>query len=293
VGDILSGQRSLRQRASDFQERTETAITRGLLVGIFALGLIAQFVKPVGDALEDKVFLGGALFTSVCYALYSSVQRLLTLMTPAVRDRVKSEVFAEEFKEAFKKQDVRISFIGFTSETVHEHIRQNLDTLRTATTGRAKSVKIRIILPDFWEPSVLPGRLTSEGKFVDYPELRADLQGEIRRYRRVLLQRRSNEGIELDVSYKFLPMPAMLKLCIINDRLVFEGHYNFLVKKKYAMTSADPDMIDLLGYESMLTRWHPAGGVDAVEEIERWRDYFEKLWSGSYERESELDLSPP
>lgn len=56
--------------------RAESTITRLFLFAVFGVGLVAQFVKPVGDALQDKVYLGGALLTVVGYVLYAEVQRL-------------------------------------------------------------------------------------------------------------------------------------------------------------------------------------------------------------------------
>lgn len=50
-------------RLKRYQARFEPVVTRVLLVGIFLTGLTAQFVKPVGDALEGKAYLGGALLS--------------------------------------------------------------------------------------------------------------------------------------------------------------------------------------------------------------------------------------
>lgn len=54
----------------------ESFVTRLFLAAVFVVGVVAQFVKPVGDALQDKVYLGGALLTVVGYVLYAEVQRL-------------------------------------------------------------------------------------------------------------------------------------------------------------------------------------------------------------------------
>ncbi|WP_237519804.1 hypothetical protein [Streptomyces sp. HUCO-GS316] len=59
-----SAEAGLGRRLRRFQERFEPLVTRVLLLGIFATGLTAQFIKPVGDALEGKAYLGGALLAS-------------------------------------------------------------------------------------------------------------------------------------------------------------------------------------------------------------------------------------
>lgn len=56
--------------------RAETTLTKGLLLAVFFVGLVAQFVKPVGDALEGKTYIGGALLSIVGYVLYAEVLRL-------------------------------------------------------------------------------------------------------------------------------------------------------------------------------------------------------------------------
>ncbi|MFE2971926.1 hypothetical protein ACFXKC_51905 [Streptomyces sp. NPDC059340] len=56
--------------------RFESAVTRFFLLGIFVVGLTAQFVTPLGEALQGKAFLGGALLSLVAYVLYDAVKDL-------------------------------------------------------------------------------------------------------------------------------------------------------------------------------------------------------------------------
>ncbi|MEJ8635832.1 hypothetical protein [Streptomyces sp. MS2.AVA.5] len=267
---------------SDFQERTESAVTRWLLVAIFGLGLVAQFVKPVGDALQDKAFLGGALLSLIGYALYSSVQRLIAVSKPAVRDRVGSGELAEHLEDAFDERKVRIGFIGYTGETLVDQLARRLERLKTHP-GPTRNVEVRILLPDFWEPNVLPGKLTAEGEVEDDPEFRAYLQSKIKDYRDSLerIKRVLDRAgvVDLEVEFRFFRMPALLKLYLLNDQLVFEGYYNKLEKTDFPFgASADRRILDPQGYNSTLTRWHPSGGKDAMEAIQAWREYFEEVW---------------
>ncbi|MFE2035371.1 hypothetical protein ACFXBB_19380 [Streptomyces scopuliridis] len=261
-------------------------MTRGLLVCIFGLGLVAQFVKPVGDALQGKVYLGGALLSLVCYALYSFVQRLIAVTKPVVRDRVSSGELAAHFDEAFECRSVSIKFIGFTGETLIAQIRRRLERLEVQP-GRTRKVDIRIILPDLWEPTVLPGRLTADGKIEDDRDFRIYLQGKISDYRDGLIEVKDaldrSGVVSLDVDFRFLLMPAALKLYVINEDLVLEGYYNKLKRKPFPPGGAGHEVLDPQGYDSMLTRWHPAGGKDATEAIKEWRAYFDELWTVSRE----------
>ncbi|MFE5106608.1 hypothetical protein [Streptomyces sp. NPDC056663] len=267
---------------SDFQERTETAVTRWLLVGVFALGLVAQFVKPVGDALEGKTFLGGALLSLVAYALYSSVQRLIVLTKPAVRDRVGARELAKDFEEAFRGEStVKIGFVGFTGETLVDHLFPLLERMKRQP-GVTRRVNLQLILPDFWEPTFLPGRVTVDGKVEDDIEFRAFLQGRIREYWDKLQRVKGGldrQGvIDLVVEFRFFRMSAGLKLYLVNDHLALEGYYNKLEKTGFPFSAPSRNVLDPQGYDSMLTRWHSSGGKDATDAIKAWQEYFQELW---------------
>ncbi|MEV8546159.1 hypothetical protein [Streptomyces sp. NPDC051572] len=58
-------------------KKAEVLIVRILLSVTFALGLLAQFVPKVGDALQGATFLGGALLSFVGFALYSVLRDAL------------------------------------------------------------------------------------------------------------------------------------------------------------------------------------------------------------------------
>ncbi|MGW8887267.1 hypothetical protein [Streptomyces sp. NPDC055749] len=273
---------------SDFQERAEVAVTRWLLVGIFALGLVAQFVKPVGDALQDKAFLGGALLSLVGYVLYSSVQRLIVLTKPPVEKRVSARDLSRDFEDAFAEPTVSIDFIGFTGETVVAQIFPVLERLKSHP-GAVRRVVVRMILPDFWESTSLPGRITREGVVEDDPEFRAFLQRKIGDYRNDLMRvkggLRDRGVVHLEVDFRVFRMTPGLKLYLVNGDLAFEGYYNRLDKSDFPATSADRKILDPQGYDSMLTRWHPSGGKDAIHAIKAWREYFDELWVLSREPE--------
>ncbi|MFJ4711618.1 hypothetical protein [Streptomyces sp. NPDC088785] len=52
-----------------FKDRFEPAIVRTLPAVVHVTGLLAQFVRPLGDALEGSACLGGALLGLVGYVL--------------------------------------------------------------------------------------------------------------------------------------------------------------------------------------------------------------------------------
>ncbi|MFD7945365.1 hypothetical protein [Streptomyces sp. NPDC059744] len=258
----------------------ETAVTRWLLVGIFVVGLVAQFVKPVGDALEDKAFLGGALLSLVAYALYSSVQRLISLNSPTVSGRVGARELSRDFEEAFEGGNVSIRFIGFTGETLVDQLLPLLEGMRDLR--RSRVVRLSMILPDFREPTMLPGRIEDGQAIRDDEEFREYLRRKIDSYMEKLagvkddLDERNVVDFRFEIRY--FCMPASLKLYVINDHLVFEGYYNRLLKRGLPRGAPTRKILDPQGYSSMLTRWHASGGKDAMKAIEAWREYFDELW---------------
>ncbi|MFD5862823.1 hypothetical protein [Streptomyces chartreusis] len=56
--------------------QAEGPISRLLLIAVFVISLMAQFVQLVDAALQDKAYIGGALLAVVGYLLYAEVQRL-------------------------------------------------------------------------------------------------------------------------------------------------------------------------------------------------------------------------
>lgn len=259
-------------------------MTRWLLVGIFALGMVAQFVKPVGDALEDKTFLAGALLSLIAYALYSSVQRLISLNGPTVRERLVARGLADDIEEAFDRRHVSIGFVGFTGETLVDQLLPLLERMSNRP-GPTRKIQVRMVLPDFWEPIPLPGRLTPEGALQDDREFRSYLQRKIGGYQENLESAKGvldDSGVvDFEFEFRFFRMPAGLKLYLVNENLVFEGYYNRLLRKRFPTRAPVPNIIDPQGYDVMLTRWHPAGGKDATVAIEAWREYFDELWEWS------------
>src|SRR5690242_15315510 len=90
VGGRRPAEGDVIERLKRLRARYEPAVTRILLLGFFGTGLIAQFVKPVGDALQGKVFLGGALLSLVGYVLYDSVKDLTVSLRMPPRRQVNS-----------------------------------------------------------------------------------------------------------------------------------------------------------------------------------------------------------
>lgn len=291
--------RSWFGRAGAGWERAEGVLTRVLLLAIFVVGLVAQFVTPVGDALEGKAYLGGALLSLVGYVLYAEVQRLNTALRPKTGQVVTPRGLEEEFRQALEAGGtVRLATLGFTGETFFDAVKHLLENLPP---DPRRSVELRVLVPDFTKEIQFPGLVEAEtGKAVDAPGFRRLLRDQVAGYewrlKRQIPQMRADRRGTLSVEFRVLHMSPSLKLYLVNDDLVFEGVYD-KIDKRLEDTGAPerPEsrryLLDPMGYDSLLTRWSLADGGDAQRIVTRRRDLFQTLWSVS--RALSPDTTPP
>ncbi|MEU6148239.1 hypothetical protein ABZ848_48935, partial [Streptomyces sp. NPDC047081] len=174
--------------------RAESTVTRIVLALVFALGLVAQFVKSVGDVLQGKVYLGGALLTVVGYVLYSEVQRLnaahtahqeteqslaatvrrledeLQRLNQVLRPLVTPAALQTEIRQALEAGgEVHVAAMSFTGETFVNPVRSMLYSLSTVP---ARRVHVRVLVPDFTAQIDVPGQVGAGGRICDAPEFR-------------------------------------------------------------------------------------------------------------------------
>ncbi|MFE6958579.1 ATP/GTP-binding protein [Streptomyces sp. NPDC057696] len=286
-------------------------------MAVFLIGLVAQFVKPVGDALEGKAYLGGALLSLVGYVLYTEVQKLNTAhedqrgTTEGLRSEVQhlhaevqrlssalrpqaGEVVTPRNLEGYFAQALNaeggthIAALGFTGETVVVPLRLLLQGL-----GRdpQRVVHVRILVPDFTRPIDVPGMVTSDGMVADSPGFRQNLLDQVMEYRdslEGLSDRLKDRGRgEVLVDFRVMHMSPSLKLYFINDDQAFEGIYDKIELRRDRHTSTageDPDdvrLLDLIGHDSLLTRWHRDDGPQARTVIQRRKELFDTYWAAA------------
>ncbi|EPH46007.1 hypothetical protein ABT390_19335 [Streptomyces aurantiacus] len=273
----MSDGRTAWERTRDRWAQAESALTRILLLCVFALGLVAQFVTPVGDALEGKAYLGGAILTLVGYVLYDEVRDLKASMQPADRQEIPAPDLGQYFTRALATE-LRIDAVGFTGETVVDQLRLCLER---RDLREHPHVTLRIIVPDFTKPMEIPGKVV-DGKAEDDPDLRRELQEKVVRYahamgaldRRLRYDRRG----ELDAEFRVLHISPFLKFCLIGREQLFDGIYD-QVKEGPSRTPPERQVLDLMGYAAVLTRWHLDAGAAAREKIRNRGLLFDTLWA--------------
>ncbi|MET7273663.1 ATP/GTP-binding protein [Streptomyces flaveolus] len=312
---------SLGGRMAARWSRAESAVTRVLLLAVFCVGLVAQFVKPVGDALQGKTYIGGALLSIVGYVLYAEVLRLNTAhdaqreqtrrldetvrrlgeevrdltarLRPQSGEHATTDQLVQECAEALRRGgDVRLWGMCFTGETFADPMRRVLEDLPP---DPSRSVDVRILVPDFTRPMEVPGLVRdADGKLTDAPGFRRYLVGKIAGYERDLRMMRgrmlrSGQGA-LSVEFRAVHMSPFLKLYVINDDVVFEGIYDKIRLRPDEYRSLvpapsrshdDDQLLDLIGHGSLLTRWCRDDGDRGRDVVARRRAFFGVLWEAA------------
>ncbi|MGW0968269.1 ATP/GTP-binding protein [Streptomyces sp. NPDC002516] len=305
-------------------------MTKALLLVIFLIGLIAQFVKPVGDALEGKAYLGGALLSLVGYVLYAEVQRLNTAhevqreetgalhavarsleeelqrlsegvrhldegRLSGARELVTPDDLKAEFEKALEAGgDVRLSAMGFTGETFARPLERILESIPE---NPQRTLRIRVLVPDFTQSIEVPGLVGADGKVTDAPAFRMSLARQIESHeallkRQAVRMRHKRQG-DLDVQFRAMHMSPSLKLYLINDDQVFEGIYDKIELRQGEHDSGSPagegdersggQILDLLGYDSLLTRWRWDEDQRSRDVIARRQRLFDMFWDVAHE----------
>ncbi|MFF7748423.1 ATP/GTP-binding protein [Streptomyces sp. NPDC007971] len=295
---------TLRSRWSARWERAEGALTRIVLLAVFVVGLIAQFVKPVGDALQGKVYISAALLSLVGFALYSEVRRLNSGnegleerleglerslaaqedQQSAARIRFDPKDVKEELRRAlWSGEDVTLSTLSFTGENF-AGLKQFLGELPPNTERR---VHLRILVPDFEHPIALPGLIRADGTLYDAAGFRAHLRRKISEYQEDLKVMEGRMGYRrqgrLKVEFAVLHVAPMLKLYVLNEDQVIEGQYDKFERRPdvYSPGGGSDELLDITGHVAPLLRWHRDGGPLAREMQRCRRAQFEEYWKSA------------
>ena len=267
-------------RLRRYQERLEPVVTRVLLIGIFVSGLTAQFVKPVGDALEGKAFLGGALLSLVGYVLYDAMRELSSSVRTPSRALVNSRQLGSFVSEAFRARKVEISFLGYTGETLYNELYHRLEDL-PVDPGPTKRVTVRILVPDFRVPMRVPSRVGHDGAPVDDPEFRKRIERKCKEYDGILSglaeQLTAGGTVAVECEYRLYPGIPRDKICIFNRKQVLHGLYN--VAARMRLNHLDPEFYDPKGYSTDLNVWSREGTAAADVAISTWNKHFDDLWN--------------
>ncbi|MFE7213632.1 hypothetical protein ACFU93_27330 [Streptomyces sp. NPDC057611] len=267
-------------RLRRLQERYEPLITRVLLLGIFTTGLIAQFVKPVGDALEGKAYLGGALLSLVGYVLYDQVRELSAAVRLPARALVNSSELGTFVSEAFQARKVEISFLGYTGETLYNALYHRLEDLFD-NPGPTRRVSIRMLVPDFGLPMTVPSRVGAGDTPEDDADFRKRMEERCREYDGILSElseRLTATGrVFVECEYRLYPGIPRDKICIFNRQRVLHGLYDLSARMR--LQHRGPEFYDPKGFKTDLNVWSREGTAAAEVAVSTWNKHFDDLWA--------------
>jgi hypothetical protein len=261
-----------------YQDRFEPLVTRVLLLGIFVTGLTAQFVKPVADALEGKTYLGGALFSLFGYVLYDQVKELSSSVRAPDRALVNSSELGSFVSDAFEARKVEISFLGYTGETLYNALYHRLENLFDDT-GPTRRVSIRMLVPDFALPMLVPSQVGTDDRPEDSEAFRRRIEQSCSEYDDMLSDlaaRLTSTGrMTVYCEYRLYPGIPRDKICIFNRKQVLHGLYDLSARMHYIGN----EYFDPKGFRTDLNVWSPEGTAVAEAAIATWNKHFDDLWS--------------
>jgi hypothetical protein len=280
-----------------YAAKVESVTVRLLLLGVAVVGVVAQFVKPVGDALQDKVFLGGALLSLVAYVLYDAVKDLVAAgEQPEVRTRINSRELGPFVREAFRAREVSIRFIGYTGETLFNEVYHRLEALLESP-RQTRKVTICILVPDFGVEMAVPSAVGVNGEPVDDPEFRERVARSCRDYEQQLLGLEEQFVLQGRLTARFeyrhfrgIPRD---KVCILNGSVVLHGLYDVTTRQRHQQLQRE--IYDPKGFDTNLhIRSRKEGTTEAVETVEHWVKHFDGMWRlAAVRAPSPLPPSPP
>lgn len=267
-------------RLRRLQERYEPLVTRVLLLGIFATGLVAQFVKPVGDALEGKAYLGGALLSLVGYVLYDQIKELGAAVRVPPRALVNSSELRTFVNEAFQTRKVEISFLGYTGETLYNALYHRLEDLFD-NPGPTRRVSIRMLVPDFGQPMTVPSRVGVNETPEDDADFRKRIEERCREYDSILSElseRLTATGrVAVACEYRLYPGIPRDKVCVFNRQRVLHGLYD--LSARIRLQHMGPEFYDPKGFRTDLNVWSRDGTAAAEAAVSTWNKHFDDLWA--------------
>lgn len=183
-------------------------------------------------------------------------------------------------EHAFERGDVRIDFSGFSGETLYGVIQEPLDKIRAGQLG-AKSVHIRVLVPDLSRPIGLPS-LAPDG--ADSDAARGRMARIVARSTQAIVdtvEELAALGIVESGSaeVRTVHMAPLFKLFLINRSEAFFGFYP-VVKHSVALDGAPVEIFDPAGKDATLFHFSVSDDEQAVDSqyVQQAQSWFDSIW---------------
>ncbi|MFJ6565261.1 hypothetical protein ACIQMV_36550 [Streptomyces sp. NPDC091412] len=228
------------ERLQDTLGRWKPRVVRWLLALVALLGVAAEVIDPLGNALKGQQLLGGSFAALIALILFDAISGSEPKEVSGVHVFADRDELHAAFREAFQARLVRVDFSGFTMQTLLDALRVPLEKMADHEV-RTVELKLCIIIAHLNLPMGLPGGLVpaprngqSEAErfyFRDSPENRQRMRDDFTKHNWItlknLLERvhQRNPGIVISCEIRESPQIPERKLYILNQETVFSTPY--------------------------------------------------------------------
>jgi DNA-binding transcriptional regulator YhcF (GntR family) len=183
---------------------------------------------------------------------------------------------------AFAADDVRIDFVGYTSETLHGAIVEPLDKIRT---GRLtpKTIAIRILVSDMTKPLALP--VATSGDDDESAQSRARMADigarNVSAITDAVLELADLGLVEsASVEARAIGAPPVFKAYVINEQDVFFGYYP-VVEHDVRANGDKIRIYDPMGKDAILFHQADDGDSESIGSafVSETRKWFDSVWT--------------
>ncbi|MFF8657746.1 hypothetical protein [Streptomyces huasconensis] len=272
----------------------KTALIKWLLALVALLGVAAQLISPLGDALERQHFLGGSFGAVVAFILFDAISGGADREVSGVEVFDTLRELSGPAEEAFEARHVRIDFAGFTMETFYGTIRDPLLEVADGSLS-PKRITLRIIVAHLNSPMNLPGELASlrpgrdvavfTDSAVNRERMRNDYTLKYWEDLRTLLDRaqRRNPKLVITCEVRESPHGPQSKLYIFDeDRAVYTTYG--IRKSRFERNGRECDILDAEGLgirhgEARYLSWSRRSRTKTTRQIANYHmEWFQNLW---------------
>jgi DNA-binding transcriptional regulator YhcF (GntR family) len=184
---------------------------------------------------------------------------------------------APRLTAAFSQPHVKIDAVGLTAETLMLGLSEPLRLVHQGEM-RPQSIEARILLPSRDIRLAFP--VPVEGAGADDPVrqhwlARRNAQGQVLRHN--LRALRSSHGIEVNVTFRALPLTPPVRLYLLNDTEALIAYY--MISRREEETDGEMvDMYDVLGTEALLFSFEKGSSERDTEFVAQSQRWFNALW---------------
>lgn len=227
-------------RIRDVLGRWKPRLVKWVLALVALLGVTAEIVEPLGDALKNQSFLGGSFAALIALILFDAISDSAPQEVAGVHVLAHFSELQPLFEEAFEARHIRIDFAGFTMETLLDQLKGPLERLADEEVS-TQELSLRIIIAHLNLPMSLPGRLDPASENNGHPRGTvhfADSEENRRRMRDGFTTRNWNElkslldqvhasNPHIDISCEIRESPHIpeRKSYILNQEKIFYAPY--------------------------------------------------------------------